>query len=591
MNSRRWSNVTKIIVIVALVILAIALMVTFGEMISPTIVAFLLAFILSRPVNWIQKQTGWARGACVAFLYILLLALVALMPALFISRSVAIFMSLRQTLEELIANLRSTPTRLLFVFGTYQLSAGTLLKQMGDVLQNVLAVATADPFSLFRGVTTGILTVIYVLVLNFWLLKDSQKFQRVIFEQIPTDYQEDVRRLGQELGKIWHAFLRGQLILSLVVGSMVWVALLIVGMPNAAGLALLAGVMEFLPQLGTGVSTTIGTTVALFQGSVWLPVNHITFTVIVFVIYVIIAQLEHVYLIPRFVGGRVKLHPAVTFVGIINGAIAFGVLGVLLATPVIASARVIFSYMYRKILDLEPFEPLPSTQIGVRIRGLIAGRKIEAVIFDLDGVLTPVDMQFADWTISHLRWLDPLIPQQQRWRLIHGFMIGSEGMVNFMISQLEHLELQQDLKRLMPFLNRLRGYVAPQQMKPTLDIVDSLQELATRYRLGLVSTRDCETIHCFLARSGIDSHLFEVIIGQEDVRHLLPHSESLLIMVNRLKLEPNQMLMVSDTDTNLRASRAMEMATAGVLWGLGREQDMREADLVLAHVTELLDYL
>src|SRR5689334_22473233 len=110
MNSRRWSNVTKIIVIVALVILAIVLVVTFGEMISPTIVAFLLAFILSRPVNWIQKQTGWARGACVAFLYILLLAFVALMPALFISRSVAIFMSLRQTLEELIANLRNTPT-------------------------------------------------------------------------------------------------------------------------------------------------------------------------------------------------------------------------------------------------------------------------------------------------------------------------------------------------------------------------------------------------------------------------------------------------------------------------------------------------
>ena len=62
-------------------------------------------------------------------------------------------------------------------------------------------------------------------------------------------------------------------------------------------------------------------------------------------------------------------------------------------------------------------------------------------------------------------------------------------------------------------------------------------------------------------------------------------------MVNRLNVEPNQMLMISDTDTNLRASRAMEMATAGVLWGLGREQDLRDADLVLTHATELLDYL
>lgn len=591
MNSRRWSNVTKIIVTAALVVLTIVLMVTFSAMISPTIIAFLLAFIMSRPVNWIQRQTGWARGACVVLLYVVLLALLALMPALFIPRSIALFMSLRQTLEELIASLRSTQAKPLFVFGSYQLSPEMLLQQMGDVLQNILVLATADPLSLFRGVTTGILSVIYVLVLNFWLLKDSQMFRRVIFEQIPIDYQEDVRRLGQELGKIWHAFLRGQLVLSLVVGTMVWSTLLIVGMPNAAGLALLAGVMEVIPQLGTGVSTTIGTAVALFQGSNWLPASHVTFAIIVCVIYVVIAQVEHVYLIPRFVGGRVKLHPAVTFVGIINGAIAFGVLGVLLATPVIASVRIILAYMYRKLLDLEPFEPLHSTQVGVRIRGLIAGRKIESVIFDLDGTLTMLDLQLVDWAVNRLHWADPIVAASQRRSIMQRLMIGMEGMVNFVISQLIRLRLQHDLKRLLPLFNRLRGYSSARQMTAVGGVGDYLVELSTRYRLGLISTRDCEAVRRFLMKAGLDQRIFEVIIAQEDVTHLLPHSEALLTIVNRLNVEPSQMLMVSDTDTNLRASRAMGMATAGVLWGLGCEPDMRDADLVLNQAAELVECL
>jgi predicted PurR-regulated permease PerM/beta-phosphoglucomutase-like phosphatase (HAD superfamily) len=590
MTSRRWSNVTKIIVTATLVVLVIVLVVTFRAMISPTIVAFLLAFILSHPVNWIQRQTGWARGACVAVLYIALLGVLALMPALFIQRAMGLFVSLQQTLEDLVTSLRSAQGGPLFTFGNYHLSADNLLQRISDVLQNLLILATADPLTLFRGVTTGILTLVYVLVLNFWLLKDVNKLKKLIFEQIPGDYQEDVHRLAQELGKVWNAFLRGQLVLSLVVGSIVWIAMMILGMPNAAGLALLAAVMEFLPHIGTGFSTTIGTAVALFQGSTWIPLSPISFALIVLIVYVVIAQMEHVYLIPRLVGGRVKLHPAITFIGIINGAIAFGVLGVLLATPVIASARLIASYIRRKLLDLEPFEPLPSAT-GVRIRGLIAGRKIEALIFDLDGTLTLLDMQFTVWVVKYFDWLNRIVSVDQRRYIAQRLMVSLEGIINFVISQLLRLELRHDLKRMLPLLNRLRGEAAPAAMTVQPGFVDSLHELSLRYRLGLISTRDKQTVHCLLTKAGLNDHLFEVILTCEDVHHLLPHSEALRLAATQFNLEPNQLLIISDTDTNLRAGRAMEMATAGILCGLGNAEDMRDADLVLATVPAMLEWL
>ena len=185
-------------------------------------------------------------------------------------------------------------------------------------------------------------------------------------------------------------------------------------MPNAGGLALLAGILEFLPCIGPAISGTIGTVLAYFQGSNWMPVGNLFFAVVVGIVYAIIGQLESVYFIPRFVGGRVKLHPAVTFVGIITGALTFGVLGILLAAPVIASARVLIVYISRKLMDREPFETEMATQSMLHIPGVIAGRKIEAVVFDLDGTLTQVDPRVVEWAASHLRWMDRVVPPEAR---------------------------------------------------------------------------------------------------------------------------------------------------------------------------------
>jgi len=589
MNSRRWSNVTKIIVTAALVILAIVFVVVFRAMISPTIVAFLLTFILSYPVNWIQRQTGWARGTTIAALYGLILALVALTPALLFPRLVALFLSLRTALEELIASLQTTAGPV-FIFGGYQLSVDNVLQQIGDALQNILLLATANPMSILQGVTNGVLIVVYVLVVNFWLLKDLHTLQRLAIRMVPANYQEDMRRLGQELGEVWQAFLRGQLFVCLAMGSITWVALVIIGMPNAGGLALLAGVMEFLPSVGPGISGTIGTAVALFQGSTWLPVGHVTFAIIALIIYSITAQIENIYLVPNLLGGRVKLHPAVVFIGTINATIVFGALGVLLATPVIASARIIFSYLYHKLVDLDPFESTGPQQIGVRIRGLIGGRKIEALIFELDGTLTGLDLGLAEWASTHLPWLDRAVTPAQRQAIARWLMVRCEGTINFVISQLGRLQLNHDLKRVLPILDRLQGFTPVEQMTLLPGMAETLRELASRYQLGLVSTRDCDAVEKFLAHAGL-ADLFDVVVGREDVRNLLPHSESLLVLATRLNVDPNHILILSDTEINLRAGRAMEMATAGVLWGLGREPELQETDLILPTTFDLLEWL
>lgn len=594
MTSRRWSNVTKIIVAAALVLFTIFLVVMFRAMIPPTIVAFLLAFILGYPVNWIQRQTGWARRTAVVVLYVLLLGLLALAPVLFIPRAITLATSLRATIEELIAQLQSTSTGLLVTFGEFDLSPDVIFQQVAETLQNVL-LGTANPFLLFRNVTYTVLTVLYVLVLNFWLLTDLHKLRRAIYDQIPPDYQEDVSRLAEELRQTWQAFLRGQILLALVVGVIAWVPLAIVGMPNAGGLAVLAGLMEFVPGVGNGISGTIGTLLALFQGSTWLqlPGGNVTFALIVMVIYMVIAQFESIYLVPKLVGGRVNLHPGVAFVGIIAGAMVFGVLGVLLASPVIASARIIFIYIYRKLLDLEPFEPQRATQTAVRIPGLIAGRKIEGIVFDLDGALAAVDWGATRWAVSYFYWLERLLPAERRRQIARRLMITLEGIVNFLISQIRRFSWREHpkVRRLLLVLNLMRGYPSGDQLEPLPIAVTTLPRLAPNYRLALITTRSEKTVARFLACAGFPPNLFAAVVTGDDVRNLLPHSEGLVTTAERLGLAPGQLLMVSDTELHLRAARAMEMATAGVLTGLGRAEDLSEADVVVSSVAELEEWL
>ncbi len=590
MTSTRWNTTTKIIVVALLSLLAVALLVTFRVMIRPTIIALLLTFVLQRPVNWIQRRSGWSRGLSIALIYLILLALIALTPVIFIPRLVDSFLSLRVALEALVQDLQTAVPGPLFTLGEYELSVEGMLQQLGAILQDILSPAAAGALDFALSLTTTVFTTLYVLVLTFWLLKDLNKLQRSLFSLIPADYTEEMRLLGRELTDIWHAFLRGQALLGLVIGIMTWIAMTIVGLPNAAGLALLAGIMEFLPTVGPGISGAIGTLVALFQGSTWMPVNNLTFALIVLGIYVLITQIESVYLIPRLVGRRVRLHPAVTFTGIVSAALVFGFLGVLLATPTIASARTILIYVFRKLQDLEPFES-PEKAPGVRIPGLIAGRRVRAVLFILDGPLAKRDWRFVEEMLERTARFERYWPQEQRRRFFRRLMILSERPIDGLIGLLTWLQLQEDLERLRPRLNRLRGYAPASDLEPVEDVPDLLRNLAAHYRLGMVTSRSLEEVRIFLQRAGLSLELFSAMVTADALRSLAPASEALHQGMTAIGHAPDECLIVNDTTVYLRTAQAMDMITCGVLCGLGTEDDLADADLILECTPELQEWL
>jgi len=120
-------------------------------------------------------------------------------------------------------------------------------------------------------------------------------------------------------------------------------------------LCVLAGVMEVVPTIGPIIAMIPAVFIALFQGSTRLAIDPTVFAVVVVIAYLLIQQSENHLIVPNVLGSSVNLPPIIILFGAFAGASLAGVLGIFLAPPVLATARLIGEYVLNKL-----FEPLPS---------------------------------------------------------------------------------------------------------------------------------------------------------------------------------------------------------------------------------------
>jgi predicted PurR-regulated permease PerM len=195
--------------------------------------------------------------------------------------------------------------------------------------------------------------VFLVMVIGYYLLVDFESLDDGVLSWVPPAYQRDFRLILNQMSSIWHAFLRGQAILGLVIGVVVAIILTIIGVRFALVLGLIAGLMEFVPMLGPLISAVVAVLVAFFQNSNVWGLTPFAFGMLVLVVFLIIQQVENNILVPRIIGQSLNLHPLAVLLSILAGGYLAGVLGLLLAAPFLATIRLCFGYAYRKAIGLE----------------------------------------------------------------------------------------------------------------------------------------------------------------------------------------------------------------------------------------------
>ena len=359
----RWSSRTKLTVTLLLLGLAVYLLYRFSAVLKPLVLAVILSFVLTPITDWFQKRLNLPRGLATLLAYLISLVVIIIIPLALIPPLTTQFAGFNLNIQNLLYQIESLlATR--YVIAGQVIDVDAIFQQVVGSIQAILQPFFGQTLALAIEAISSLIWVIFIAIVSFYLTKDSPKLHQWLEDLTPQAYKEDYIVLRSEINQIWSAFFRGQLTLALVVTIIFAVISLIIGLPFALVMGLLAGLLEFLPSIGHGIWFTIASLLALFLGSTWLPIPNWAFMLLVMGIHLVFQQFDLNYLIPRIIGRRVHLPPVVVILGIVSGALLAGVMGIVLAAPTIASARVLGRYIYANLFDLDPFPssiapPLP----------------------------------------------------------------------------------------------------------------------------------------------------------------------------------------------------------------------------------------
>ncbi len=349
-----WSWQVKTIIGLLLLALCIYLLSRFSIVIAPFILAAILAYVLTPIANFFHARCRIPRVLAIFLSYVLLLVITALLPVVLLPTLLSEFDNLNLDIQRILQQVEGFLGRKYFIAGQ-TIDTVVIFDQIISGIQGLLEPIISQTLQLAVEFISSFIWIIFIVVVSFYLIKDQDSLRKWFENLMPPAYRQEFIALRDEIGQIWSAFFRGQLVLALVVACIFIVVGLVLGLPFALGMGVLAGLLEFLPSIGHGIWLTIASLLALFIGSTWLPIPNWVFTLILVGLHIVFQQFDLNYLIPRIIGRSVHLPPLVVILGIVTGAVLAGVMGIPLAAPTIASARVLGGYIYANLLDLPSF--------------------------------------------------------------------------------------------------------------------------------------------------------------------------------------------------------------------------------------------
>ncbi|MEJ2207527.1 MAG: AI-2E family transporter [Anaerolineae bacterium] len=581
MVSTEWSRTTKRLVVVGLIIVALLLLYLFRALLPPVGIAVVLAYLLKPVVDLVQRRTRLPRTLAVMLVYLVALLLISIIPVTVVPYAVDWVNWLSANVQQLADQLVGFLSQPFSILG-YTLSLGDMVGDVQGTLQDIVQPFATQTVSLVFNVLSSLLWVISIAVISFYLVKDADRLREFLDRLAPPGYTEELRRLREEINQVWKAFFRGQVLLGVVVGLVVWISMSIVGLPQAGLMGLLAGLLEVIPTFGPVLATIPAVLIAFFQGSVYLPLSHFWFAVLVLGIYILIQQTENTYLVPRIMGRRLQLHPVVIFIGVLAGGLVAGTIGVLMAAPIVGTLRVLLSYAHAKLLDKDPF-PTELVQPGEIYPG-----EIDAVFFDLDGTLVETDddaVARLTRRLGRLRWV---LPGRDPALMARRLLVAAESPTNSLLTLLDRVGLDDDVLNLGDRLVRMRGMSTPLNFHTVEGVVETLHDLGRRYHLAIVTTRSRLHAESFLKQAGLDD-LVRVVVGREDTWRIKPHPDPIRYAAKALDVPVERCLMVGDTTVDVLAARAAGARSVGVLSGFGLEKDLDRAgaDMIIDSAAQL----
>jgi predicted PurR-regulated permease PerM len=370
-TSPRWSSTTKFLVCLVTVGIVAFLFIRFTSLITPLLIVFILAYLLHPLTTVLSRSLNISWKAAVNIIFFVILILIIGLLTLGGVGLVAQVQSLIQLVQAIVADLPKYIQNLsgqVFRIGPFELDMRTIdLNAISTQLLSFVQPLLGRTGNLVTAVAGGAAEIFgwtfFVLIVSYFVMIESSGLQSDLFKVEVPGYNEDLRRLGNQLSRIWNAFLRGQIFIFGMATLIYIFVLSFFGVRYAIGIAFMAGLAKFLPYIGPAITWIVMALVTYFQPDKPFGMQPLAYMGLVVITTTVIDWIIDNLIAPRIMARSLRVHPAAVLVTALIAANLIGILGVVIAAPFLATISLLGRYTMRKMLDLDPWpagEPVPA---------------------------------------------------------------------------------------------------------------------------------------------------------------------------------------------------------------------------------------
>lgn len=314
------------------------------KILIPLFIGVLIAWLLNPIINWLQKK-GIRRKLGTILAYIVLIAIlyliiIAILPLLY-NQVVDLVSSLPSIFEDVKNIIDGTFNKLNNIDGlNIESTKNTLVKNVSNFLDDLYISLPSKLLQFLSSFISGIGTFLMGLLIGFFLLINSDNANIVAIEFIPTRYRKSVIDLFTRINKSLRKYVNGALFDALIVFVISTIAFAIIGIQSPVLFGLFCGITNIIPYIGPYIGGAPAVLVAFSQSTGM----GIATLISVFVIQFIEGNILQTLIISK----ATKLNPVTIIIGLLIFGHFFGMVGMLLSTPIIGVMKVVFQYFDEK---------------------------------------------------------------------------------------------------------------------------------------------------------------------------------------------------------------------------------------------------
>ncbi|HXI56093.1 MAG TPA: AI-2E family transporter, partial [Polyangia bacterium] len=323
-------------------ILLTFLLVKAGLRLWPEFIFLLISLLLAvalHPVVAALEKRGLSRGAVVALMTLLLVALMALLV-------VVVFTSMAEQLSKLVQDFPDLRQRVEQRLPTRY----PILKQ---VVSEIFALPSSPevaaklkrPLALGTVALSGVLSMFFTIIVTIYLLLDGKRLYAWLIAYVPRAHRDRMAITAEEVSQVVYAYVRGQVLTSILFAGFSGVVLYLFHVPAAMPLALLAGLCDVIPVVGIIIATVPAVLLALTVSP--------AAAAIVFALYIFYHIIESYLIVPRVYGRQLRLSTLAVLLALLAGTTLQGLIGAVLVLPLVAAYPIIERVWLAKYLGWE----------------------------------------------------------------------------------------------------------------------------------------------------------------------------------------------------------------------------------------------